>query len=451
LPPPGPQAGRVSVRRAAPVLVLLALTGQPAHADRVSALLARLGSPDAQTRKSGLEELRALDPKKLGDAEAEELLRAATRTWPSDSDPEGPDTAVGLVQAAGARPGHVPVVGQIFPGLPASARSAALRLLAEVGSEEAVTAMVRLIRAYAATLELEESTFQPLAEKPQHGPILFPALFAPLQRPRLTAAVASLALTYAEEQAVSDEVLVAATPRISRALGRLRATLDRLRPAAPPDDAWRWEGDYAQARSDAEYLVDLLGHCGPDAVPALEPVLRIDDPRLVYFAIESLLRLGQKVPAARVAFVASEPGVRGFLHQTLTQNQSLALMPEKYRTQAALAEADMVRWLSHPSELGRPPHEIQLMKFVDVDGQDEEGPVTLFLYRFRTQPSHWVTKDGWMAGLAGGFPRREQPTTSSSGLTFSKFEPWASRTPTGHIRELAGVVHKMRKQRAAKK
>jgi len=53
---------------------------------------------------------------------------------------------------------------------------------------------------------------------------------------------------------------------------------------------------------------------------------------------------------------------------------------------------------------------------------------------------HWAAKDGWMAGVAGGFARRDQPTTVAGGNTFSSFAAWDSQTPEGHVGEVTDLI-----------
>jgi hypothetical protein len=139
--------------------------------------------------------------------------------------------------------------------------------------------------------------------------------------------------------------------------------------------------------------------------------------------------------------------VRNLLFDHLKDKDLTELMPARYRTQAALAESNMVRWLLYPTELGRAPDQIEMKKVLSIDTESDDGILDYYLFRFRTLPPHWAAKDGWMAGVAGPFVRKESPTTDSNGGTFSDFEPWASRTPAEHMGDVQELLEGWRQSR----
>jgi hypothetical protein len=114
----------------------------------------------------------------------------------------------------------------------------------------------------------------------------------------------------------------------------------------------------------------------------------------------------------------------------------LPLFPEEFRTQAALAESNMVNWLMFPTELGRAPDEIELMHVATMDTED--GLVDYYVFRFRTLELHWGAKDGWMAGVSGPFLQKDAPSTVAYGDTFSRFDPWDSKKPEEHLEAILG-------------
>jgi hypothetical protein len=100
----------------------------------------------------------------------------------------------------------------------------------------------------------------------------------------------------------------------------------------------------------------------------------------------------------------------------------------------------MVRWLTYPTELGRPPTQIEHLQTFVID--DDGHPADLFLFKFRTDPPHWSAGDGWMAGVSGPFRHDGSPATG--GMTFSRFEALNSRTVAEHLEALAGTIRAWR-------
>jgi hypothetical protein len=106
--------------------------------------------------------------------------------------------------------------------------------------------------------------------------------------------------------------------------------------------------------------------------------------------------------------------------------------------QAAIAEAEMATWLAYPTELGAAPDEIELLRTVEFESPD--GPVDLFVFRFRTHQPHWAAEDGWMIGVAGPYLRSLQPTTHGLGYTFSKLDGEDEMPIVDHVNGLLEIV-----------
>lgn len=207
----------------------------------------------------------------------------------------------------------------------------------------------------------------------------------------------------------------------------------RLLPAQQPHGlAWMFDEDYVDMRAGASLILDILGYFpAPDTQLELQESLNYDDPRLKFFGITSLLRLGIDVAPRHIFQIAASPEMRNWLYERLVELGRESLYPVALKTQEAFAESNMVQWLSYPTELGAAPDEIELMDVVNIGSP--ERPMDYYLFRFRTFPPHWAAENDWMAGLAGPFSRREAPTTQAHGYTFSSFEPWDSKTPDEHI------------------
>jgi hypothetical protein len=110
----------------------------------------------------------------------------------------------------------------------------------------------------------------------------------------------------------------------------------------------------------------------------------------------------------------------------------------------------MVRWLMVPTEIGRVPDRIELKKVVALDTGGPDGFLDYYVFRFKTLPPHETAKDGWLAGVAGPFLRKDAPTTEAQGETFSEFESWDARSPEEHVGDVKELLAEWRKRHEEK-
>lgn len=268
-----------------------------------------------------------------------------------------------------------------------------------------------------------------LKRSPDEAAKLFPELLDYLGEPRVAPDVVDLFLALCNAQAFTEEQKAAATPKLA-------AAFDALAKEHPPGDGPR--------ALELEYLVDVLGHLPiAESESALRRALALPEPGLKYFAASGLIRSGREVPDAALASIAAEPAWRVPLYETLAAAGQRARFPAKFGTQEALAASEMCRWLAYPTELGRVPDEIELLKVVTRPG--DHGPVDYYVFRFRTRPPHWAAKDGWLRGVAGGYVRSEEPTTRSLGGTFSAFEKWRTKSPEAIVDDGKKILDEWKK------
>jgi hypothetical protein len=194
-------------------------------------------------------------------------------------------------------------------------------------------------------------------------------------------------------------------------------------------------------------LLDLLGHIPTPAVEAelRRAVAEFTDPRLRLYAVLSLLRQDREVDISAVTEIATDAEARKFLFEGLQLLERSQLYPAEYRDQSWLAESDLVNWLIRPAELGRAPDEVELVRSIEFD-PGGEGLADYYLFRFRNDPPHWASRHGWLAGVAGPFLRKDQPTVQSLGDTFSAFTPWDRKTETEHVDDVRELARTWRKR-----
>jgi hypothetical protein len=412
---------------------------------RLDGLVRRLADADAEQRRAAVEELRGLEETLLLPSDARFLLEAAANEYPPAKSAIRSTSAELIgVAASGADVSCIPIVKEIFPFLQPDARGEALRLLAGVDDESGALALLDLLEAAVASGSAPELSLSSLERSPKFPDVYFPRMFRSA-RGDAAPAVFALCFAYAATGALSPRALA---KQASFVVDAYRSLREKLRAAEAKDTiGWTWDEDYAFARGYAGLLLDLMGYFpAAEVEPILEEATRSGDPKLALFAAIALVRLGRPVGLDLLERVAASAETRSLLFDELKRERQPALFPRKWATQAALAESEMVKWLAYPTELGRPPDEIELMKVVSQDLGPVDGVMEWYVFRFRTHPPHWSSSKGWMAGIAGAFKKAGAPSTTAYGDTFSTMAPWESMTPEQHLAAIRELMTKWRKR-----
>jgi len=424
-------------------LVLLTACAQMrADAPELDEIISRLKSPEEAVRAAAGRDLAKLKQRGLSEQEGLRALRAAAESYPTGKpEIDFPGTLVEAAMPKNPRPAYVPVIGEFFGKYTDRARLEALWILIKSNQRPAAEAYVHLVEKYGAELSRLPSI------SPQREPRdvdVYLRLLPMMKHDRLAGGIALMMLNFAEANLAPRDQLIECEADLLRAYQKRRElVLARQR----EDPAGISKDDYAEWREDAGIFLDLMGYIPTDQVrKELRAAMAFADPLPKSFAIQSLLMLGEKVDAKDVEDVAAFPEKRCLLLNILKKSKQEALFPAKYKTQAKLAEGNMVNWLAYPTELGKPPDEIELMKVVTID--TPEGVSDYYLFRFRTLGDHWAAKDGWMAGVTGPYLKRDQPTTTDGGDTFSTFSKWESKTPDEHVEAIRKLIAESWKQRA---
>lgn len=420
---------------------------------RFDRIVDRLWDADESVREAGLKELTEFrnDTKDPGSRIGLKALRAAARPYQYEK-PDAGHVSSELIEVASStpRPEYVPVVVELFDRFSDDGKWRAQIILTELESREAAEAFMTVVKTHAPTGKLPSLIVSRLVSKPRHPDVFFPEILKYADNPKLSFEIYQLCLAYCESKLLTPDQL---TPSTDGALKNYRTVADKLRPAQKAEGiGWMWEDAYQDSRHLAGLLLDLLGYFPAGKVEkTLREALEYTDPRLKHFAVVSLLRHGMPVDKRHVEDVARSTEMRNWLYQALTELGKATDFPERYRTQKAFAESDMVHWLVYPTELGRVPDEIELMKVVPVDTGLKDGIYDYYLFRFRTKEPHWAAKNGWVAGISGPYLRKDQPTTRALGDTFSTFTKWSDKTPDEHVGDTRELMQKWREYHANKK
>jgi hypothetical protein len=226
-------------------------------------------------------------------------------------------------------------------------------------------------------------------------------------------------------------------------LARGKTLVQQLEAVPPaPGVAWRWNEPYSTTRAEAEVLWDLLGFTGrnEEVTALLRRAESLPDPVMKLWSGVALLRLGQELGPGSAGAIAADADARNLFFDKLGELDRSELFPAAERTQAKFAESEMVHWLAFPTELGRVPDHIELMQTLDADLGPDDGMATYFVFRFKTDPPDQFAKDGWMAGVAGPFLRKDSPSTDAQGQTFSTFTAWETASAEEHLDKILEVL-----------
>lgn len=414
------------------IVTLLALQGASALQGRkVDAVLARLENTGPLAREEAIADLEKLAERGLTSPNLIRLIDMAGASSPTDPNYVGTDLLEVLEKYP--RPAYVKPLTDAFPRLHPEAKASALRILASIDHKKAAQAYVDLVTKYAGRDTLAPLPTRPYRDSPRHGEILFPALLELGRSQAYAYDIYLLTLEYVQAGALKEQDLA---PYADQILGSYRLQkgrmLDLLKSGGPQ---LLWDEEYQEHRWTMALLLDLMRYVRtPQTEAEVRSALDIPDSRIKLLTVLTLTAWGQSVDPAQTETVAADPETRNWLYQQLGRLKQTARFPAKYRTQAAFAESEMVNWLTYPTELGFPPTAIELVKVsLSPDNNQEE----YYLFRFRSDHPDWKA-DGWMAGVAGPYPRGGAPTIDDLGGTFSEFEPIEKRSPEGHVLFLHG-------------
>ncbi len=411
--------------------------------NRVAPLIQKLKSADAAERKAAAEALDKL--KRLSVDECRTALEAACEAFPSFEEEffgsgrfalySSAETMLLSLARERVHQSFVQIIQRDFARYSPEGRAYACLILKEIDTDESWAALRELILQHGA-LGIADSPSLRVDNEAQ-ARRLFPQALALLGQSSVGAfryELAKLCLegfdkgwfhsgefdAYAPQivSAYQDAAQWLAVRQSPEALQALWDDEEHLR--------WRWAGGV---------LLDLMGYFSREVVvPALREAIQVfRDPYLLVYAVRSLVKHGEPVEAELLTYIAASDETRSTLFRKLRELGRLDLFPRAYAEQPLIAQSDMVDWLIFPTELGRPPGEIQWMGVREV--LTDEGEAEVYLFRFRETPD-----EPWQAGLAGPYLKEEIPTCNALGGTFSRFEKWDECSPEEHVKRILQTV-----------
>ncbi len=244
-----------------------------------------------------------------------------------------------------------------YASAPETLRVDLLTLVASAGTARGAALLLALLEAKGWPDPLHGRFFTELSRNLPHAELLFPALMDVPDGPLLD--VGDLAL-----RALRSGTLTATRFASGASGAGVAARIGRML-AARPDVAANDPEELPNLDDQLRLALDFAGFVGfvggRDAGPPLRATLALPELRLVLFAVMSLVRRGEEVPAALFARLGADDSLRTTLYGLLKPLGASARIPPEFRTRDAFAAADMAQWLAHPHELGLPPAELEAM------------------------------------------------------------------------------------------
>lgn len=329
------------------------------------------------------------------------------------------------------------VIDESYVHYDAIAKGEALRFLSNYSNKKSIQLYTDLLIKYP-----KETTYFPtgiLDKDFSFKEIIFPRLMNLISVDNVKSDVLLLLLNYFDADQLDPNDYRKYIGQVIESSKYSRSVLEKEE--SMQTDIWDNEA-YQNERARAGIYADLLGHFSDDQVISeLKEYFLLHDCKLKMFAVISLLKLNQSVDKDILNTIAADAESRKWFYDNLVMLRKENLFPPKFKTQEAFAESDMINWLIYPTELGRTPDAIELMKVVEVDSHGEDGIVEFYLYKFKSDHVDWKD-DGWMSGVSGYFPKKDKPSTTVYGYTFSAFEPWDNKTPDEHVKYIQELISK---------
>ena len=171
-----------------------------------------------------------------------------------------------------------------------------------------------------------------------------------------------------------------------------------------------------EALNALELLADVCKLFPCEDTPALlMNLLCLRNNQISFYAVESLLFLGQEVPGWAVEELAHDLVRANLTYSTLEHFGKTDLFPAELRNEVYLAKSDLVHWLTYPTELGQAPDEIEYLGRIKYLFKKDVYHV--FKFRSGSESLGEDLKDKWLIGWSG-----KDDGTFSNFDEFEKFD-----------------------------
>ena len=163
--------------------------------------------------------------------------------------------------------------------------------------------------------------------------------------------------------------------------------------------------------NNLELICDICRYFGKDRFEELlKQVLWIGNIAVRFYAVATLLVFNCEISQRIIYDLATDMEYANLTYGLLKRYRKEKLFPSEYAYAEYLAQSDLVRWLTYPTELGTLPDEIEYV------GKIKKGGF-YFIFRFRSDSDNLdeELRGKWLIGWSG-----------PHGSTFSNFAPYSN-------------------------
>jgi hypothetical protein len=287
-----------------------------------------------------------------------------------------------------------------------------LVVLAASGSQEDLEAYSQLVATDPpARGDLAVLTFAPLFQHPSDAlRCLFPRLLDGLQHPSVAAPILDLANFATRRNLVAEHPAARRSKQLAVLLGELVQRLGLFEQQARTDqfDPQQMAADHtkvAESLALTVSLCDALALIGDkSAVSKLHQAMDLGHRQVRTEAAAALARMGEEAGSQTLVAMAAQPVVR---LRALAYAEELGLLGEiarEHRSAVARAEAELVFWLTQPTQAGLPPQKLDLIDSRKQFWPSYDEPVDCYLFRYTYQLPEGPLSNVAIAGpLVHGF------------------------------------------------
>ncbi len=338
-----------------------------------------------------------------------EFYRALSQRYPDDRSREGGVRRELFELLWDVHDGTtVKFVEDTYPSLSAKAiREAALHVLARMNTRPALQVLTRiLVRDRSKPRVKDPTLFWGVLMYPVNAGVMFPDLLGLLASSVYRSSVYEVAAAALEVDKLKARALAPSRTRIIGDFGEAQ----RLYAKAKPESSSYTEAvDYVAA-----VLTVMTAFADdPPVTEILQAAVRHPNSRLGWAAYRACKRAGLDVASGATERLSADPSTRLDFYEYLRDAGEQAIFPGKWLNQEAFAEADMVRWLMHPNEYGRPPQKIELIETQTVSTGGKRGRLYVYKFTFPNNPREWKV------GVSGPQPFDRHRWVTAGSDTFS--------------------------------
>lgn len=266
-------------------------------------------------------------------------------------------------------------------------RALLLQLLAMIRTPAALQQLFQLLRLDPPQQWTEGA--QILSPLMQHDDwqvgAVFPDALDCLQFPALAAPLLDLANFLFRRGRVEQHPIRDRLPMLNQLLGEVTQRLAGFEddPHAFGDDVETVHRMLGEAVSLAVSLCDAVGLIGhPSSIGKLNQTIELKHRRVQCEAAGALARLGEDHGVQRLIELAADPAARLRAVHYLDELGQAAAVDDQYRSEAAVAEAELALWLTQPAQMGVPPTAIEVLDTRRLIWPSFSEPIDVFLLRF---------------------------------------------------------------------